>query len=402
LGIAVTGYLAWHLFQLGQLERWLRAGNDPGSVPHVAGIWGTVFNRLHRRWTEQRAENSRLSTTVRRFQEATAAMPDATLVLQEDSSIEWFNQAATRLLAFQPEDSSQPVTNLIRDPKFVAYLGAADYRQPLEIPSPANRERTLLIHLIRYGDRRLLVARDISRLHALEQVRRDFVANVSHELRTPLTVISGFIETLQDDAGHGPLRPWASSLALMQQQAARMSRIVEDLLLLSRLESDPGSEDDREPVNIPSVLSTVYEDAVVFSGVLRHPIELEMEEDLWLLGLERELRSAFSNLVYNAVQYTAEDGVIRLRWFTNRAGQPVLEVQDDGIGIAAHHIPRLTERFYRVDVSRSRDSGGTGLGLAIVKHVLNRHGAHLEIESALGRGSTFRCVFPAESRIPAS
>jgi two-component system phosphate regulon sensor histidine kinase PhoR len=389
--VGTAAYLGWHIIHLYRLERWLRRGSGSAEPPNGLGIWGEVYHHFYILQRRNRERERKLASMLDRFQEAASAMPDATVVTKATGEIEWFNTAAERLLGLHtPEDVGQQILNLVRRPAFSAYLRKGSFADPLEIPSPENESIVLQIRVVPYGrDQRLFVARDVTRLHRLEQMRRDFVANVSHELRTPLTVIAGFLETMSDmdEDGH-----WGSSLQLMQDQAARMQRIVEDLLLLSRLEMDTAPE-ARDPVSVPSLLAAIREDALRLSGDKKHEILLEADDNLWLLGNEQALRSAFSNVIFNAIRYTPSGGTIRIHWFADRAGA-CLDVIDNGIGIAANHIPRLTERFYRVDVSRSRESGGTGLGLAIVKHVLNRHDAHLEIQSEPGKGSTFRLIFP--------
>ncbi|WP_455217397.1 phosphate regulon sensor histidine kinase PhoR, partial [Kaarinaea lacus] len=243
-----------------------------------------------------------------------------------------------------------------------------------------------------YGKRqKLLVVRDISRLKRLERIRSDFVANVSHELRTPLTVVSGYLENMVDDEDRCG-EYWKKTLHQMQGQTSRMTRLVEDLLMLSRLEDEEKSL-VRDIVAVPAVLTALVEDARILSSEREHQITLDCDESLWLRGSEKELSSALSNLIFNAINYTEEKGHVGIRWYA-KDGDVFFEVQDDGIGISPAHVGRLTERFYRVDAGRSREAGGTGLGLAIVKHVLDRHGARLEIESEPGVGSLFRCVFP--------
>jgi two-component system phosphate regulon sensor histidine kinase PhoR len=314
------------------------------------------------------------------------------VVLGPRYEIEWFNKAAIQLLGLQsPRDRGQPITNLIRYPSLHNYLSQANFEDTsIKFISPSNPSMMLSVSVIPYAEtQHLLLARDITHLHRLEQIRSDFIANVSHELRTPLTVISGFMETLQD-AQMGP--EFERPLLLMAQQTARMRNIVEDLLLLSRLESEtatPGGE----PVEVEEMLRSIYEEAKILSGEQRHQITLTVEEDLIIYGHSEELRSAFSNLVFNAVRYTPAGGEISIRWYSDEEGIH-FAVSDTGEGIAPEHLPRLTERFYRVDVGRSRHHGGTGLGLAIVKHVLNRHQGLLHIESKIGQGSLFRCDFP--------
>ncbi len=391
--IGVLGYLGWHLSNLFRLFHWLRDGKR-FHPPESSGVWGEVFQRIYRLQQRNRKRKRKLGKMLNRFQEATSAMPDATVVLNADEEIEWWNDAAGGLFGFQfPRDVGQRIGNLLRHPDFVRYLRAGDYEAPVIIPSPRDEHKVISVRIVPYGkNQRLVVARDMTRIQKLEQMRRDFVANVSHELRTPLTVVSGYLEALEEDAER--LDPqWRHTLGVMRQQTERMERIVEDLLMLSRLETEQ-QEAGQEPVSVPSELAAICEDARRLSGEDNHDIRLEAEPRLWLRGNDAELRSLFSNLVFNAVRYTPAGGRIEVCWFC-RDGQPCFEVRDTGIGIAAQHIPRLTERFYRIDVGRSRSSGGTGLGLAIVKHVLLRHGGRLEIESRVGEGSTFRACFPA-------
>ena len=287
------------------------------------------------------------------------------------------------------------IDNLIRDPMFVNWLGEGASGRVLEFQSPGDEQRALNLRMEPYGeDRSLLIGRDVTALYRLQGVRQDFVANVSHELRTPLTVLAGYLETLLDseEDTHGEM---FRILTNMHQQSERMRRIVEDLLLLSRLETSRPDEEYFESIDMHSLLETVAHDAELLSGAEQHQILLEVDAGLWLVGIMRELHSALSNLVFNAVKYTPGGGTITIRWHQNAKGQPVFEVQDTGIGIEPRHIPRLTERFYRIDVARSRTRGGTGLGLAIVKHVILRHEAKLDITSQLNQGSVFRVTFPA-------
>jgi two-component system phosphate regulon sensor histidine kinase PhoR len=389
--IAVSLYLTLHLRQLYLFERWLREGRR--RPPDSSGMWGEVFHHLYRLQKRNRKRKKKLASMLSRFRESTAAMPDATVVMDADGVIEWWNDAASRLLGLRQQDTGQPITNLLRHPHFHEFLEREDFSNVVQFPAPTNTQTILSVRIIAYGkDQRLLVARDVTRMHLLEQMRRDFIANVSHELRTPLTVITGYVEALQDDDSECA-QQLRRSLDAMQQQSSRMQQIVSDLLLLSRLETDRGQR-ERQEVDVPALLEMIKEDAVVLSRG-QHAIRLQASPGLWLIGSRSELRSAFSNLVYNAVRYTPEGGQIDIRWYSDEKGAH-FEVKDTGKGIAAHHLPRLTERFYRVDVGRSRETGGTGLGLAIVKHVLMRHDADLRIDSAIGKGSTFRCDFPVE------
>ncbi len=389
---AAFGYLAWHLVQIHRVEHWLRTGEVSGPE-EIRGIWGEIYREIFRlRWRSRRRKR-KLSKFLRRFRESTAAMPDGTVVLGANGRIEWFNEAAARMLGLAPGDAGQRIANLVRHPAFTEYIGRRDSDEWLDIPAPADGTQRISVRIVQYGkkNQRLLMVRDITRLHRLEQMRRDFVANVSHELRTPLTVVQGYVETLLDECKECPAQ-WKQSLQAMEQQTERMSHLIEDLLLLSRLETEEISPRDQDAVPIPELLASIQRDAEMLSAG-RHTIETDIEPEIWLRGEEGLLRSAFSNLVTNALQYTPEGGRIILRWQPSDHGAQ-LQVQDTGLGIPENHIPRLTERFYRVDPGRSRDRGGTGLGLAIVKHVLHRHDATLEIESEVGTGSVFTCRFP--------
>lgn len=390
-----VGYLGWQLRNLRLLQRWLKEGKR-FHPPESVGVWDDVFQEIYRLQQRNRKRKRKLGKMLNRFQEATQAMPDATVVLTPDDEIEWWNHSAEVVLGFvYPRDTGQRIGNLIRHPRFTEYLQAGDYEAaPIELPSPVDDRINLTVRIVPYGkNQRLLIARDVTRLQRLEQMRRDFVANVSHELRTPLTVVSGYLEALEDEADSmdESLRPM---IGAMRQQSDRMQRIVEDLLMLSRLETERVNE-NQEPISVPSMLAVICDDARRLSGGEGHEVMLEAENDLWLRGNDGELRSLFSNIVFNAIRYTPDGGEIRVRWFSDDRGA-VFEVADSGVGIAKHHLSRLTERFYRVDVGRSRSRGGTGLGLAIVKHVLLRHDGRLEIESEIDVGSTFRAILPGE------
>lgn len=395
--LATGAYLVWHLLNIFRLERWLSKGRKY-QPPESRGIWGEVFNLIYQLQQRNRKRKRRLADIVNRFQKATSALPDATVVLSTGGEIEWFNESAEKLLGLHsPSDIGQRIDNLIRNPDFSTFLINPDQTSAIEIPSHLNESVVLNIRLIPYGKKqRLLVARDISQRQRLERMRSDFVANVSHELRTPLTVINGYLETMQDDDDEG-LEPWRYSIESMQQQTHRMRHLVDELLQLSKLEGERNSANE-QVVDIPAMLAAIRKGAEQLAAEKKLSLYLKCDDNLKLVGTERELYSAFSNLVSNAVRYTTENGEITLRWYADSKGAH-FEVTDTGIGIAPKYIPRLTERFYRVDVGRSRDSGGTGLGLAIVKHVLNRHDAVLQIESTLGIGSTFSCTFPP-ARIP--
>jgi two-component system phosphate regulon sensor histidine kinase PhoR len=382
-----------HISNLSRLYSWLK---DPSSaaLPEGRGEWEEIFAGLARLLRRRTQIESRLSAALDRFQRAGAALPEGVIVLDDSDRIEWCNPRAEAYFGLSSQrDRGQQITYLVRMPQFLEYLATRNYREPLVLRLSRNdQELTLSVQLVPYGDRdKLLLSRDITRWERMETTRRDFVANVSHELRTPLTVLGGFLETLSDMREPDPdmLR---RSLQLMSEQTTRMQRLVEDLLTLSKLEGAQNPLRD-EFADLPEIVRSLFREAQALSGG-RHRFSLRIEHHDGLKGSAEELRSALSNLISNAVRYTPEGGEIEVSWY-KRDAEPVFAVRDTGIGIEPHHIPRLTERFYRVDRSRSRATGGTGLGLAIVKHVLSRHQARLEVESEPGKGSTFSVVFPS-------
>ncbi|KAF0192937.1 MAG: phoR [Gammaproteobacteria bacterium] len=393
LALAAGVILGWLLYNLVRLTAWL--GRRDKSLPPVSsGVWGEVFDNIYRLQQRDRQRKRRLARMLGQFQQSTAAMPDALVVLGSSGEIQWFNEAARNLLGIRSKDVGQRIANLVRFPEFQAFV-ADDRDGVIEFQSPVDANIALHCQVVRYGEKqRLLIARDVSLLHRLEQIRTDFVANVSHEMRTPLTVLHGYLETLTASAAETPAA-WRRPLERMYEQSLRMQTLVNDLLILTRLETE-GRGDHAVPVAVPEMLSQIHKDAVALSGKREHRFNLDIDENLWVSGSPNELQSAFSNIVFNAIQYTPERGEVTIRWYSNAAGAH-LEVVDNGIGIPEHHIPRLTERFYRVDIARSRRTGGTGLGLAIVKHVLQRHGGELEIRSSEGNGSTFICHFPSDA-----
>ena len=382
-----------HLRHLAMLLAWLR-NPTPETIPQGTGAWDDAFAALYRLLRQQRQSESQLSATLKDFQRAGEAMPDGLVILDEADRIEWCNPRAEQHFGIdRRRDVGQSITYLVRHPQFAANLQAQNYSEPLTLRQWRGTDLTLSVQLVPYGDReKLVISRDVTELERVETVRRDFIANVSHELRTPLTVLCGFLETIAD-TGASDNELLRRSLPLMVDQARRMQRLVDDLLTLSRLES-AGNPLREEPVNVPDLVRTLYHDALTLSAG-KHRISLNVECDDWLAGAEDELRSAFSNLVSNAVRYTPDAGEVAIGWRREGEGA-VFSVRDSGIGIEPRHIPRLTERFYRVDRSRSRETGGTGLGLAIVKHILNRHQARLEVVSEPGRGSRFGAVFPVQ------
>jgi two-component system, OmpR family, phosphate regulon sensor histidine kinase PhoR len=393
--LGLAGYFGWHLQQLLRLHKWLRTRQGDEAPPDGYGLWGEVFDSIYHLQRRDQKVRGRLQAVIDRVQESTAALKDAVIMLDRDGNLEWWNLAAEKLLGLKtPQDSGQQITNLMRDPRFIEYFENHNYNEPLELPSPVSDRLRLQFHITQYGNREhLMLVRDITRLYQLEQMRKDFVANVSHELRTPLTVISGYLETLLDNVEHVNPR-WLRALQQMQQQGGRMQNLLNDLLLLAKLEATDYPADN-QPVAVDLLLLSIKNDAQALSGERHHRISLEGDAHLRLKGSEAELRSAFSNLVFNAVKYTPDEGEIHIRWWGDEQGAH-LSVQDTGLGIDAKHLPRLTERFYRVDSSRASNTGGTGLGLAIVKHVLLRHRARLDIASTIGKGSVFTCNFPTQ------
>jgi two-component system phosphate regulon sensor histidine kinase PhoR len=394
-GIALfsIGYLIWHFRQLHRLQDWLISpeADDP---PDSHGIWGQVFDDVYRLQRRQKKSRQRLKAVLKRVQDSTAALKDGVIMVDSNGALEWWNASASQLLGLnEKQDIAQPITNLLRDPEFKAYFEQTEYDNPLEIASPVNHEMSLQFQITLFGRKdRLILCKDVTHLKQLEAMRQDFVANASHELRTPLTVISGYLETFIDYKDTLPSR-WGRALTQMHQQSQRMQGLIDDLLLLSRIESSDGTT--HEKILIPSMLNRIKDDALALSAG-KHVITLDCD-DINLEGVEAELSSAFSNLIFNAVKYTPENGEINIRWYENSRGL-FLEVKDNGIGIDSRHLPRLTERFYRADPSRHSDTGGTGLGLAIVKHVLLHHEAQLDIRSVMGKGSTFMCHFPPHKK----
>ena len=385
--LCVLAMLAHHLWHLAKLARWL-ADPVPGRVPEGRGSWDDILTALHRRERDAARREQLLAESLIRFRRAAQALPDGVVILDADNRIEWCNDTAAAQLGLDPRgDPGQAIGNLIRTPAFLEYLAGGAWAAPVKVPVGASG--VLALQLIPYGEaQKLLLARDVTQEERIETMRRDFVANVSHELRTPLTVLVGFLETVRE-LKLDPQRT-RDYLGMMQEQSARMHRIIEDLLTLSMLESAPPLSGER--VRIRPLLERVRFDAEALSGG-RHALSLEGSPALDILGSEAELSSAFGNLVTNAVRYTPAGGEVRIRWRDGAEGAS-FTVEDTGIGIAPEHLPRLTERFYRIDRSRSRETGGTGLGLAIVKHAVARHQATLDVESAPGAGSRFTIRFP--------
>jgi two-component system phosphate regulon sensor histidine kinase PhoR len=358
-------------------------------------VWGDLYYRVLKLQANSLSRKRRLRTWLSQFRASAEALPDGAVALGEYWEIRWFNTAAARLLDLHPgKDIGTPIVNLFRNPALARYLEHGDFAAPLALNVPGQTQIRLSIRIIPYGDGQwLLLAQDVTERHRLERIRTDFVANVSHELRTPLTVLSGYIENLRH-GGHDCARVWERPLQQMEQQTVRMQHIVEDLLLLARLEGPQPVQRSEAFVDVAALARQLCDEADSARPEGHAALHLDIRSDRGLLGDPAQLRGAFTNLVMNAVNYTPEGGDIHIRWYVERSGRPCFEVADTGEGIATEHIPRLTERFYRVDAGRSRQRGGTGLGLAIVKHALQNHQAELDIESRVGEGSVFRCRFP--------
>ena len=390
VAIGAVVVLGWHLSQLDRLLRWA-AGPIDAQVPEGRGAWGRVFTAIYRRMRLRSARQRDLRLALERFESGAEAMPEGVVVLDGTNRIQWANLRAARHLGIDGrKDRGAPIVNLVRQPAFVHYLAGGDAGEPLVLQSAREATLTLSLQIVPFGvEEKLLMSRDITRLEAVARVRRDFIANVSHELKTPLTVLSGFIETLADVPLDEAQRK--RCLALMGDQAQSMQRLVDDLLTLSTLESEESPLREGEFAIVPLLLALSADAKALSAG--RHEIVLTINTPATVRGSRDELASAFGNLISNSVRYTPDGGRIALDWRTNAHGGE-FSVADTGIGIAAEDIPRLTERFYRVDHSRSRATGGTGLGLAIVKHVLMRHQGELKIESEPERGSRFTARLP--------
>jgi two-component system, OmpR family, phosphate regulon sensor histidine kinase PhoR len=398
--IGVVLRLVTQLRNLAAFDRWL---SDPDKlpVPDGTGTWEEIFSKLNRQIRQYRKEREQHVEALHQMEQATSALPEGVVILDDNDHIEWCNRLAERHFGLDSaKDMGQQITYLARQPEFAQYLEQNNFAEPLVLRGARHDDLVLSVKLIAYGSgKRLLISRDITQFERIETMRRDFVANVSHEMRTPLTVVNGFIETMQDmpNLENDMAR---RALYLMGNQTTRMENLVNDLLTLSRLENEQNALHE-EKVDVPKLVRTICDEGRSLSNE-HHRLKLEINSEAGLNGSADELHSAFANLVTNAIRYTPQGGEIVLRWFEQPDGHMVFSVKDSGIGIAAHHISRLTERFYRVDRSRSRETGGTGLGLAIVKHIVMRHQAQLNVVSEEGKGSTFSIAFPSKRRLSGS
>jgi len=393
-------FIAPHLYNLARFNRWLASGRGQ-ELPDAEGLWGDAFTRLHHRERRVKDRRRRLSQLLEQFQKATQAHPDGVVILGASTEIEAFNNAGRDLLGLRrPEDHGRPITNFLRLPEMAEFLETSEPEDTLLIDSPVRQNRSLMLQLVPYASagQRLLICRDVTRLERLERIRQDFVANVSHELKSPLTVITGYAENLDNLENDGRFNTvdansremLTRSIDQIQKESERMRLLVDDLLELSRLEATD-DDADNQIVNIESMIRMIVDEAEVL-GEGRHRISLDLDNTLGVEGNEREIYTAFSNVVFNAVRYMIEPGVVEITWELHNE-RPRFTVTDQGPGIPADAIPRLTERFYRVDDGRARDEGGTGLGLAIAKHVMLRHEGKIDIESTVDEGTTVKLTF---------
>ena len=392
--ILAIALLLWHYHHLFLMNRWL-VRDRKLSPPVSDGIWGQLFDGIYYLQRRDRRKRRELRNVVRRFRDGAEALPEAVVVLRSDWSIMWCNKLAQVLVGLHwPADENHRLDNLIRHPEFLQYVKLAKFDQPLVLASPVNDQLTLEFSIMPYGvEQYLLIVRDITQIRQLEQIRKDFVANVSHELRTPLTVLQGYLEVMDDE--HLPDKAmWKKAHNVMLDQTKRMDALVQQLLTLSRIEAAARVQFDNE-VDVPAMLAQLEQEAQTVNRDKQHKLVFDIDPTLKVTGVTEELRSAFSNLVINAIKYTQNGGEIQVSWQRQHL-KAVFAVNDNGPGIAPQHVKRLTERFYRVDEARARNTGGTGLGLAIVKHVLSRHNSRLMIFSEPGKGSSFSFALPAE------
>jgi two-component system, OmpR family, phosphate regulon sensor histidine kinase PhoR len=387
--LLTLGLLIRQIIQISRFEKWISMGGR-GRYPKAKGIWEEIYYNVYRIKKNEKRRKKKLSKIIEQFRQSTEALPDAAVVMGANYEIEWANKTALQILGLQQSDKGQRIPNLIRFPEFIQYLKEGDYSNSVILPSPVDNRISLSVRIVAYGPGlKLLLAQDVTQLKKMERMRKDFVANVSHELRTPLTVLKGYLETLHDiDDGASAIL--TSSVQQMQGQTERMQHLVDNLLLLTRLETH---QIKTECVDMPALLNQICREGDSLINASNQRIQLTLGIDTHIFGEEHELRSAFTNLLGNALKYSPEDSVVKVRWY-RAEDEILLDVEDQGEGIAASDIPKITERFYRVEVKRPKKVLGTGLGLAIVKHVLMRHDAVLNISSEPGKGSCFSCRFP--------
>ena len=391
--IAFVVFFALQLRSLYLVNDWI--SNRPYDVPpNLNGIWGALLFNVYRAQRQERIVQAEMVGLIDRAQSSLVALAEAVVLIDDQHQIEWWNPAAEKLLGISPLDRGRNLLAILRQPNFIEYFKHSDQAPDgIRLQVKMDEEHYVQVKLTRFGgESRLLVAYDITRMHNLEQMRKDFVDNISHELRTPLTVLSGYIETFIDQDDITPR--WKRAFTQMQSQTKRMNALVNDLLLLSNLENNKKVAKN-QIIDMANLMNQLFDDARAYNLDYGHTLNLDIDSHCDLIGSDMEIASAFSNLITNAIKYTPKGGIITIGWHED-GDHAYFTVQDTGIGINPKHLPRLTERFYRVDSARSRQTGGTGLGLAIVKHVLMQHGAHLEISSKENEGSTVTAVFPKE------
>ena len=391
--IAFVVFFALQLRSLYLVNDWI--SNRPYDVPpNLNGIWGALLSNVYRAQRQERIVQAEMVGLIDRAQSSLVALAEAVVLIDDQHQIEWWNPAAEKLLGISPLDRGRNLLAILRQPNFIDYFKHSDQAPDgIRLQVKMDEEHYVQVKLTRFGgESRLLVAYDITRMHNLEQMRKDFVDNISHELRTPLTVLSGYIETFTDQDDITPR--WKRAFTQMQSQTKRMNALVNDLLLLSNLENNKKVAKN-QIIDMANLMNQIFDDARAYNLDYGHTLNLDIDSHCDLIGSDMEIASAFSNLITNAIKYTPKGGIITIGWHED-GDHAYFTVQDTGIGINPKHLPRLTERFYRVDSARSRQTGGTGLGLAIVKHVLMQHGAYLEISSKENEGSTFTAVFPKE------
>ena len=388
----VIFYVGRQIWSMYQFEQWIH-GRSKKSLPPVSGFWNEISYQVSKKQRALEKHAYLHQNLSEQFRSASMALPMALVSLNKKHQIEWFNQTAEKLLRVRHQDVGRKMETLVRHPQFVQYLKNQAFDKPLFLETLMGQQRVYRCQVFEYyKGNRLVVFEDVHEFYHLAQIRKDFVANASHELRTPLTVLNGYLEMMIDMSGDFQ-ETWAKPLIQMHQQSERMGNIIEDLLTLSRIESE-SLVSEQETVDVVQILKDAAFDNQQLYGE-KYLIQFEIEDSLLVIGLAEPLKSVFSNLISNAFRYTLDGGRVTVKWFSDSEGAH-FEVHDTGIGIASEHLGRLTERFYRVDKARSRDTGGTGLGLAIVKHVLENHDSELIIDSVYGRGSIFGCVFKPE------
>jgi two-component system phosphate regulon sensor histidine kinase PhoR len=392
--VGVSSLLVIHYWRLYRLNYWLWHSKKL-SPPHSLGIWAHVYQGIYNTNLKNRNKRKALGDVIRRFRQGSEALPDAVVVVDVRGEISWCNRLARIELGLRwPQDVGRSIASCLDAPSFTQYFIEHNFEQPIEITSPINPNKVLELRVVSYGeDQWMLLIRDVTRLNQMEKMRKDFVANVSHELKTPLTVINGYLEMLPD-IGDIPPALLTKALSEMRSQSLRMQSLVEELLVLSRIEASIELAFEKL-VNVSELLWHIQLETEALNKDRKHKIFFDISPILYVYGIESELRSAFSNLIFNAIHYTPAQGVIEVKWYLE-GDQAKFSVKDNGDGIAGEHIDRLTERFYRVDQARSRKTGGSGLGLAIVKHVLSHHNSILVIESSVGNGAEFSCRFSPE------